>query len=680
MELITLIARGSSCTIIAAMAWLLPLHAASQENATKAQTEAENQDEIQKASGSTPSALGVRQQRVERMMNDLEQKFINLSQKLKASEPERANRLIETLQEAKQLLIQKRMGDISDLLGSTNLEAATAEQQRVIQDLRLLIRMLLDDSLDDQKRRQEEKERLERWRKEIQAIIREELPQERESQKLSDVDGTLQTLEEKISAVGQLIERQVAVNQQTEEAKGRGLQAVDQAANSQHEVRQQTEAVERSLADPQSGDQQSGDPQSGDPQSGDPQSGDPQSGDPQSSDPQSSDPQSSDPQSDQSPPKPKGPGQQKLKEASRNQRDAEQRLSGGEAEEAKENQQQALNALNEAVEELKKERERIANLPPEATEALAEEQLETRDRTAQLDDQMKTAPSASPTEAGESSSSQSSPGQSQIAKAQQQMENAANRLQNQDAEGANREQNEAIKNLNEALEEIEDRLSQLKEETQEEKLARLEARFTEMLARQQVVSAQTLELDEKQIATGTLRRSDRLALAKLAAEENALAEMSQEAYDLLVEDGTSVVFPRIVEDLKTDLQQCADGLKKQRTDSLTQLVQSEVETTLEELISALQRAQKEKQENDEGGGSSGGGGGGNQPLLPPSAELKALRSAQMRVNRRTKQVDQLREVITTDPQIRAEIQNLFGRQAKIVEMTDEMIEKMRQGQ
>ena len=82
MELITLIARGSSCTIIAAMAWLLPLHAASQENATKAQTEAENQDEIQKASGSTPSALGVRQQRVERMMNDLEQKFINLSQKL----------------------------------------------------------------------------------------------------------------------------------------------------------------------------------------------------------------------------------------------------------------------------------------------------------------------------------------------------------------------------------------------------------------------------------------------------------------------------------------------------------------------------------------------------------------------------------------------------------------------
>ena len=675
MELITLIARGSSCTIIAAMAWLLPLHAASQENATKAQTEAENQDEIQKASGSTPSALGVRQQRVERMMNDLEQKFINLSQKLKASEPERADRLIETLQEAKQLLIQKRMGDISDLLGRTNLEAATAEQQRVIQDLRLLIRMLLDDSLDDQKRRQEEKERLERWKKEIQAIIREELPQERESQKLSDLDGTLQTLEEKIAAVEQLIERQVAVNQQTEEAKGRGLQAVDQAANSQHEVRQQTEAVERSLADPESSDPESSDPQSGDPQSGDPQSGDPQSGDPQSGDPQSGDPQSS-----QSPPRPKEPGQQKLQEASRNQRDAEQRLSGGEAEEAKENQQQALNALNEAVEELKKERERIANLPPEATEALAEEQIETRDRTAQLDDQMKTAPSASPTEAGESSSSQSSPGQSQIAKAQQQMENAANRLQNQDAEGANREQNEAIKNLNDALEEIEDRLSQLKEETQEEKLARLEARFTEMLARQQVVSAQTLELDEKQIATGTLRRSDRLALAKLASEENALAEMSQEAYDLLVEDGTSVVFPRIVEDLKTDLQQCADGLKKQRTDSLTQLVQSEVETTLEELISALQRAQKEKQENDEGGGSSGGGGGGNQPLLPPSAELKALRSAQMRVNRRTKQVDQLREVITTDPQIRAEIQNLFGRQAKIVEMTDEMIEKMRQGQ
>jgi uncharacterized tellurite resistance protein B-like protein len=67
-------------------------------------------------------------------------------------------------------------------------------------------------------------------------------------------------------------------------------------------------------------------------------------------------------------------------------------------------------------------------------------------------------------------------------------------------------------------------------------------------------------------------------------------------------------------------------------------------------------------------------------LLPPSAELKALRAAQLRVNRRTKQVDELREIAAADPQIAEEIQTLFNRQVDIVEMTDEMIEKMRQGQ
>ena len=42
------------------------------------------------------SGLGVRHQRVERMMEDLERKFTKLAQALQEAEPERADRLIET--------------------------------------------------------------------------------------------------------------------------------------------------------------------------------------------------------------------------------------------------------------------------------------------------------------------------------------------------------------------------------------------------------------------------------------------------------------------------------------------------------------------------------------------------------------------------------------------------------
>src|SRR5688572_9710625 len=55
------------------------------------------------------SPLGVRQQRVERMMEDLDRKFKSLAQTLEKTEPERAKRLVDTLQQSKQMLIQPRM-------------------------------------------------------------------------------------------------------------------------------------------------------------------------------------------------------------------------------------------------------------------------------------------------------------------------------------------------------------------------------------------------------------------------------------------------------------------------------------------------------------------------------------------------------------------------------------------
>ena len=137
------------------------------------------------------SGLGVRQQRVERMFNDLEQRFVILATKLSETEPERAERLIQTLQQAKEMLVQQRMSEIATLINQTDLANATEEQARLLQDLRLQIRMLIDESLDDEKLRKEEIERLERWKTEIQNLIREEQPQERESSKLADRDRRL---------------------------------------------------------------------------------------------------------------------------------------------------------------------------------------------------------------------------------------------------------------------------------------------------------------------------------------------------------------------------------------------------------------------------------------------------------------------------------------------------------
>ena len=82
--------------------------------------------------GTTP--LGVRQQRVERMMEELERKFRTLRQAIEKNEPDRAKRLEETYNKAKELLIQQRMGEITKLLDQARARhrASRAELPRTI--------------------------------------------------------------------------------------------------------------------------------------------------------------------------------------------------------------------------------------------------------------------------------------------------------------------------------------------------------------------------------------------------------------------------------------------------------------------------------------------------------------------------------------------------------------------
>ena len=51
-----------------------------------------------------------------------------------------------------------------------------------------------------------------------------------------------------------------------------------------------------------------------------------------------------------------------------------------------------------------------------------------------------------------------------------------------------------------------------------------------------------------------------------------------------------------------------------------------------------------------------------------------LRAAQMRVNRRTRQLDIIRGDKPLDAQLAKEIKNIAGRQAEVAEMTEQVME------
>ncbi|HMP79716.1 MAG TPA: hypothetical protein PKD54_09720 [Pirellulaceae bacterium] len=641
------------------------------------------------------SQLGERQRLVERKMTELESRFTIIAEQLREKDPERADRIIAAYQQAKETLIIKRMQEVAQLLDERKYDQAGLLLDSIVQSLDELVRLLLNQR-DERLTKQQEIDMLQRWKDAIQSIQQEQKRQTRETDKVANKDQTLADLDRQIQELAAIIDRQRGLLNRTREQSGGGLPAMDSLADEQFDIREDTKKLLNEIGDgePQSdtgldanreGQAGEGQPPTGQQQGNptgesnpnenksdpnnpgsDPAKDSKSEGQPSSSEGSPTGKQPTSPSGGKQPPR---PGQQPLGHATQSQERSEQKLVAGKPTDAERQQEQAINELEDAKAELERERRRIASLPPEAFEKMAAEQRRTRDVTLELEKEMAEAPKSSRPQEGDGDGQPGQPGQKQLGEAGDAMDGAAENLDQQDATQGERKQREAERRLQEALEEIEERLNQLRDETREEKLNRLEARFTEMLNRQRIASLLATELNDKRAYLGPLSRRDQLVVMRLATEEAEIAELGQQAYDLLLEDGTSIVFPEVVEDLRQDLLRVSQFLQEERTDHLTQLLQREIEATLEELLEALKEAKKQ------GGGGGGGGGGGQQPLIKKSSELKMLRANQMRVNRQTRQLDAMRQVDGLDDSLEVEIRRTGQRQADYMRILERIIEE-----
>jgi len=567
---------------------------------------------------SDDSELGARQEHVEQLMLKMDRTFRSLAQQLEA---EQAEKLIAALQESKKMLLADRVKEIRNLLNAARLKNATERQQQVLDDVRILLRLLLEE---EQRNPLAEWEQLQLWKTDLDELRDQQRKLRRENDKLLRPEAALAELSAQIAAVKALIEEQTNLNAETAKAAENDPADLKPLAPQQEAQQSDTEAAARQIA--KANARQEG----------------------------------------AAPPKEPSSQNTPLDHAAGSQQQAGAAMKQAQAGAAADAQKKALAELEKALADLEQERRRVAMLPPEASEELARQQQAAADKAAGLQDQMKQS---------ESSSQSGPPGAPNVSKAQQSMQQASGDLESGQAEDATEDQEAAIRELEKAIEKIEERLAQLREETQVEKLARLEQRFREMLTKQQAITKQTLELETLRIKQETFTRKDRLAVAGLAKSERALVEAADQAYDILLEDGQSVVFPSVVESLRTDLEQAADLLSERLTDTYTQAVQQEIENTLEELIKALNKAQQSAKKSE----SSGQGGGGEQapqPLLPDSAELKLLRAAQLRVNRLTIALEKSRGEAELSEAQQTRLKSIAMRQEEIAKLTDRMLQRI----
>jgi hypothetical protein len=588
------------------------------------------------ATAPEPSPLGVRQQRVARMMQELERRFLALAKTLEETEPERAARLVKAFEESKTLLVEPRMREIVSLLDSAKLDNAGQEQQQVIDDVRKLIAILLAEDANRAKD-QEEIARLKEWHQQISMLMKDQQAQQNESQKFDKKDDALDRLAKQIEAVQELIRREQQLVTQTATTTAQGVSGLDKLADKQETIRQDTEFVAKEVAQANSGGQS-------------------QTG--ANSQPSQSQPSGGEP----------APGQKPLEQSAAHQKQAAEDLQKAQGKTAQQSEEKALADLKKALAELEQERDRLQKPPEDAFDKLAQKQDATANKTNSLNDQVSKAAQ----NAGQPGSAACSACSKCLGGACQSMASASSSLQKKSPGNASSAQQKAGEELKKAQEEVEKRLEELGEKMDDEVIVRLEDIFREMLGRQQQATAQTVQLDAELRADKDeeLRRADKITLRRLVQEEQDLSGMAQQALQLIEEDGTTISFPVVVENMRDNLNQVATMIEQQQTGPPTQTLQHEIERTLEELIEALQIAKKQRS------GSGQGQGGNCKPaLLPNTAELKLLRALQLRVNRRTRSFDGDRPEGALDDAQKGEITRLSTLQRDISDMVLAIIER-----
>ena len=131
--------------------------------------------------------------------------------------------------------------------------------------------------------------------------------------------------------------------------------------------------------------------------------------------------------------------------------------------------------------------------------------------------------------------------------------------------------------------------------------------------------------------------------------------------------------------MRDDMQQVADRLSSTKIDTITQGIEEEIVTALEEMIAALQQAQQDLEEKKQQQQQGKPMQPGEEPLVDQIAELKMIRALQMRVNTRTTRYSQMLENRddlvgqTDDEELRDSLAQLGERQDRIYEVTKDIV-------
>jgi len=294
--------------------------------------------------------------------------------------------------------------------------------------------------------------------------------------------------------------------------------------------------------------------------------------------------------------------------------------------------------------------------------------------------------------------------ETQIAKKQiqegvKEQEAAEKKIDKDDKQGASEDQAKAVDKLKQAQKKLEELLKQLREEEIERLLAQLQGRCEKMLAMQIAVKDGTTALDK--IIGGnpdkkSSRAEDQKAL-ELSDKEDDISKEANKALSLIEAEGSAVAFAEVFKQVLGDMNTTAGRLRRADVGEVTVAIENDIIDALKEMVAALKKARKDNQEPKPPMPPmppSSGGQPPDQRLIDMIAELKMIRSMQIRVNNRTtiygkqiagEQVPNISKVADLKEKEKAlgarkEFKDLSTRQQKLSKVTEDIAKGRNKGQ
>ncbi len=267
---------------------------------------------------------------------------------------------------------------------------------------------------------------------------------------------------------------------------------------------------------------------------------------------------------------------------------------------------------------------------------------------------------------GDDESSRAKRTQNRLEAAAERMRKAEEEIEKAKRRNARQEQEKAIEELETARAELEEILRQMREQEVERLLVQLETRLRAMLRAEKAVLAAAERIAAEPAADRERERE--LEAARLGREQTAIGADAVKALTLVRDDGSAVAIPEALEQVRDDATQAAARLGRGDVGATTRGIIQDIVASLEEMVAALEKAQREQQQQQKGAAGGRPAEPGEQPLVDKLSELKMIRSLQMRVNTRTRRFSQVLgegAEQAEEPELLDAVRRLSDRQRKI---------------